>query len=278
MYDVKNLVTMKKIILLILCGVAWSLEGFCATKIESFSVSPETKVIFSKGNVQYHPKKNLWRFAPNQYDVIGEKNAKVSISYNGWIDLFGWGTGNQPCRTTDNNKDYSDFVDWGTNFPEEDASWRTLTQKEWRYLLLERENASKLVGIGKVAGVSGVFILPDNAHVFNSKINFVSLADQDVVKKWTRYSWNNEIVLNTYTAKQWETLETIGIVFLPFAGKRDVKTTEQIGDSGYYWTSDNDPTTLLRSYGLLISNTKINITQPISKQTGCAIRLVNNIK
>lgn len=269
---------MKKIILLILCGVAWSLEGFCATKIESFSVSPETKVIFSKGNVQYHPKKNLWRFAPDQYDVIGEKNAKVSISYNGWIDLFGWGTGNQPCLTTDNNKDYSNFVDWGTNFPEEDASWRTLTQKEWRYLLLERENASKLVGIGKVAGVSGVFILPDNAHVFNSKINFVSLADQDVVKKWTRYSWNNEIVLNTYTAKQWETLETIGIVFLPFAGKRDVKTTEQIGDSGYYWTSDNDPTTLLRSYGLLISNTKINITQPISKQTGCAIRLVNNIK
>ena len=154
MYDVKNLVTMKKIILLILCGVAWSLEGFCATKIESFSVSPETKVIFSKGNVQYHPKKNLWRFAPNQYDVIGEKNAKVSISYNGWIDLFGWGTGNQPCLTTDNNKDYSNFVDWGTNFPEEDASWRTLTQKEWRYLLLERENASKLVGIGKVAGVS----------------------------------------------------------------------------------------------------------------------------
>ena len=144
--------------------------------------------------------------------------------------------------------------------------------------MLERENASKLVGIGKVAGVSGVFILPDNAHVFNSKINFVSLADQDVVKKWTRYSWNNEIVLNTYTAKQWETLETIGIVFLPFAGKRDVKTTEQIGDSGYYWTSDNDPTTLLRSYGLLISNTKINIIQPISKQTGCAIRLVNNIK
>ena len=90
--------------------------------------------------------------------------------------------------------------------------------------------------------------------------------------------FDNEIVLNTYTAKQWETLETIGIVFLPFAGKRDVTTTEQIGDSGYYWTSDNDPTTLLRSYGLLISNTKINITQPISKQTGCAIRLVNNIK
>lgn len=278
MYDVKNLVTMKKIILLILCGVAWSLEGFCATKIESFSVSPETKVIFSKGNVQYHPKKNLWRFAPNQYDVIGEKNAKVSISYNGWIDLFGWGTGNQPCRTTDNNKDYSNFVDWGTNFPEEDASWRTLTQKEWRYLLLERENASKLLGIGKVAGVLGVFILPDDADVSDLGIDFISLADQGAVQKWTRYSLDKGQVLNNYTIKQWEVFEKIGVVFLPFTGKRDVKSIEQIGVSGYYWTSEMEPTSLFRSYGVLLSNTSLNIAYPIFKQIGCAVRLVNDIK
>lgn len=271
--------TMKKIILLVLCGFIWSLEGICAAKINSFSIAPETRVIFSKGNVQYHPKKNLWRFAPNQYDVIGKANEKVSPSYNGWIDLFAWGTGDKPSFVTNNYKDYCEFVDWGNNFTADDhTQWRTLTQKEWRYLLLEREHASKLLGIGKVAGVLGVFILPDDADVSDLGIDFISLADQGAVQKWTRYSWNNEIVLNTYTAKQWETLETIGIVFLPFAGKRDVKTTEQIGDSGYYWTSDNDPTTLLRSYGLLISNTKINITQPISKQTGCAIRLVNNIK
>lgn len=278
MYDVKNLVTMKKIILLILCGVAWSLEGFCATKIESFSVSPETKVIFSKGNVQYHPKKNLWRFAPNQYDVIGEKNAKVSISYNGWIDLFGWGTGNQPCLTIDNNKDYSNFVDWGTNFPEEDASWRTLTQKEWRYLLLERENASKLIGIGKVAGVSGIFILPDNANASDMEIAFISFADQDVVKNWTRYSWNSELVLNTYSAKQWETLESMGVVFLPFAGKRNVRTIEQVGVSGYYWSAEMEPKSCFKSYGMLLSNSNIGVAQPIFKQIGCTVRLVNTIK
>lgn len=278
MYDVKNLVTMKKIILLILCGVAWSLEGFCETKVESFSVSPETKVIFSKGNVQYHPKKNLWRFAPNQYDVIGKANEKISSAYNGWVDLFGFGTGNKPCLATENYKDYCDVVDWGTNFTADDAQWRTLTQKEWRYLLFEREHASQLLGIGKVAGVVGIFIFPDNANILSSKIEFIPLADQDVIRKWTRYSLGGGLILNDYTVKQWDMLETIGAVFLPFAGKRDVKTTEQIGDNGYYWTLDNDPTTLLRSYSLLISNTKINITQPISKQIGCAVRLVNNIK
>ena len=268
---------MKKIVLLILCGFVCSLEGFCATKIESFSVSPETKVIFSKGNVQYHPKKNRWRFAPNQYDVIGEKNAKVSPSYSGWIDLFGWGTGSQPCLTTNNYKDYSNFVDWGTNFPEEDASWRTLTQNEWEYLLYKRENASKLLGIGNVAGVLGVLILPDDANVSDMEIDFVSLEDQGIEKQWTRYPLENKLVLNNYTQKQWDVLETVGFVFLPFAGKRDVRTVEQIDNGGYYWSSKMESTNLFRSYGQQFSDSSLDVAL-IRKQIGCAVRLVNDTK
>ena len=64
---------MRKFILLTLCCFICGIKGFCGSHIEPalFSVSKDTKVIFSTGNVQYHPKKNIWRFAPNQYDVIG---------------------------------------------------------------------------------------------------------------------------------------------------------------------------------------------------------------
>ena len=268
---------MKKIVLLILCGFVCSLEGFCATKIESFSVSPETKVIFSKGNVQYHPKKNRWRFAPNQYDVIGEKNAKVSPSYSGWIDLFGWGTGSQPCLTTNNYKDYSNFVDWGVNFSHEGMNWRTLTHKEWAYLLCERENASQLLGIGTVAGVLGIIILPDDANLSNQEVDFISLANQDVVKKWTGYSLNNELAINAYTVKEWEILESMGVVFLPFAGKRDVRTVEQNDNGGYYWSSKMESTNLFRSYGQQFSDSSLGVAL-IYKQIGCAVRLVNDTK
>ena len=55
-----------------------------------FSVSEGKQVIFSPGNLQYHPKNDQWRFAENQYDRIGEANKNVSVTYDGWIDLFGW--------------------------------------------------------------------------------------------------------------------------------------------------------------------------------------------
>ena len=270
---------MKKIILLTLCCFICSIKGFSVSHIEPalFSVSKDTKVIFSTGNVQYHPKKNIWRFAPDQYDVIGKTNAKIAPSYNGWIDLFGWGTGNNPCHTTENYKDYSEFADWGIHFTTDEIQWRTLTQKEWQYLLLERENASKLVGMGSIAGTLGVFILPDNG-IISQDIEFVSFAEQDVAIAGSNYLSDGVIYINKYTEKEWKILEANGVVFLPLTGKRDVKTIEEIGNHGYYWSSNNDPRTLVRSYGLLISNMNIKIRQSVTKQVGCAVRLVYNIK
>ena len=58
-----------------------------------FSVSADKKVYFSQGNLQYSPADDKWRFADNQYDVIGETNSQISDTYDGWIDLFGWSGG-----------------------------------------------------------------------------------------------------------------------------------------------------------------------------------------
>lgn len=50
------------------------------------------KVSFSKGNLQYQASTNTWSFAENQYDIIGYGNENISSDYDGWIDMFGWGT------------------------------------------------------------------------------------------------------------------------------------------------------------------------------------------
>ena len=79
-----------------------------------FSVSATEQVTFSKGNLQYHPAKKQWRFAEHQTDYIGDANRNISSTYDGWIDLFGWGTGDIPKYST-SDSEYSRFVDWGTN-------------------------------------------------------------------------------------------------------------------------------------------------------------------
>ncbi|MBQ3676229.1 MAG: hypothetical protein II926_02525, partial [Bacteroidales bacterium] len=48
----------------------------------AFSVSADKKVYFSKGNLQYQASTGTWRFAENQYDIIGEDNANISSTYS----------------------------------------------------------------------------------------------------------------------------------------------------------------------------------------------------
>ena len=100
-----------------------------------FSVSADKQVTFSKGNLQYHPANDEWRFAENQTDYIGDANSKCSSTYNDWLDLFGWSTSanNFGVSISTNVGDYyGSFVDWGTNKIGNDApnTWRTLTDDE----------------------------------------------------------------------------------------------------------------------------------------------------
>ena len=57
-----------------------------------FSVGEGKQVYFSKGNLQYRATTGTWRFAEHQYDIVGKDNNKISETYDGWIDLFGWAT------------------------------------------------------------------------------------------------------------------------------------------------------------------------------------------
>ena len=80
-----------------------------------FSVSETQQVQFSQGNLQYQASTNTWRFAEYQWNYIGNDNSNISSSYSGWIDLFGWGTGDNPTNSSTNPNDYSSYNNWGNN-------------------------------------------------------------------------------------------------------------------------------------------------------------------
>jgi hypothetical protein len=192
-------------------------EGALAGK---FSVSASKRVCFSSGNLQYQPSSGSWRFAPNQWDCVGVDNQHISsYYYAGWLDLFGWGTGNNPTNFSTEYRDYSVFVDWGKNMG---SGWRTLSYEEWSYLFFSRGNANNLRGKATVNGVPGYVFLPD---------------------KWLGggfipNSLNAET--NSYTISQWQQLEQLGAVFLPAAGYRvGSQNIERVAMDGSYYSSSS---------------------------------------
>ena len=199
-----------------------------------FSVSESKQVYFSKGNLQYHPANDEWRFAESQLDYIGAANSNISSSYNGWLDLFGWSTSttNFGVSTSTSDSDYSgSFVDWGTNQIGADApnTWRTLTYDEWNYLRNGRPNASSLRGVAQVNGVNGLIFLPDNwtcPEGITIKSGFHS-----------SYGVDYYAAYQTFTAEQWSKLEAAGAVFLPAAGYRRGSNVGYVQVYGYYWSA-----------------------------------------
>lgn len=230
-----------------------------------FSVSANRQVRFSQGNLQYQASTGTWRFAEHQWDVVGigygqmdtytfcsiggtvknSDNRNICSTYNGWIDLFCWGTGNKPTNTRDNNSDYSVFTDWGVNAISNGGNaanqWRTLTAGEWGYLFYDRTNATNLFGWGSVNGVNGIIILPDK-WVTPQGASFTPGATLRLVDHGSFYTNDNDdkFSVNTYTAEQWSIMEQSGAVFLPAAGLRFGTNLIYVGLNGSYWSSTPD--------------------------------------
>ena len=211
-----------------------TLEAPDISGIGVFSVAEGKQVTFSKGNLQYHPANNKWRFAESQLDYIGDANSNCSSTYNGWLDLFGWSTvaTNFGVSTSEDYNDYSgSFVDWGANKIGNDAptTWRTLTYYEWNYLRYKRTNANDLCGVAQVNGVNGLIFLPDN-WTCPAGLTFKSGFQSS-------FGVDDYAAYQTFTAKQWSKLESAGAVFLPAAGLRCGSDLRFVQLGGYYWSA-----------------------------------------
>lgn len=229
-----------------------------------FSVRANNQVVFSNGNLQYNAYENKFRFAENQYDIIGQNNHYLSLNYNGWIDLFGWGTGNRPIYHTTEESDYNVFVDWGSNSIEGYPAnyWRTLHSDEWEYLLFNRVTVSG-VRFAKaiVNGVQGVVLLPDAWSSSYYSFSSANVADAD-------------FSVNIVSLTAWLDMESHGAVFLPAAGFRSGKSVYDVGVKGDYWTSSLSEYDISLSFSF--TRFRLNIKE-LHPDYGQSVRLVTNL-
>ena len=231
-----------------------------------FSVSSDKKVFFSQGNLQYQASTNTWRFAENQYDYVGYENANISPNYNGWIDLFGWGTGNNPSNSSTNNVDYDTFIDWGENSISNGGNnvntWLTLTQNEWEYVINSRNTTSGIrYAKATVNGINGVILLPDN---WSEGVYWLNNTNSD---------YNAPYNSNIISLSNWTTiLEAIGAVFLPAAGYRDGTFIGNEGPTGDYWSAtvyDSD-----WASNIFFGPSPLSVMGRSPRYRGCSVRLV----
>ena len=192
---------------------------FCKEKSRRYCIGEKKYVLFSQGNLQFNPSTNTIRFANEQYDTIGSANGFISTTYDGWLDLFGWGTGSNPGNASTDPADYSKFTDWGNRIGE---GYRSLTVDEWLYILYYREDADLKRCETKVLGVEGLLLCPDSTTC--------GLAMKSVISD----------------TAEWTAYDTNGFVFLPLAGYRN--GTEVLGygkgvhvTEGHYWTGSSSP-------------------------------------
>ena len=274
-----------------------------------FSVSRTKKVYFSQGNLQYQASTHTWRFAENQWDFVGDgvsgnveengvkcNNELISSTYDGWIDLFGWGTSGynhgavcyQPWSTTSNYIDYCAYgfttypdmfnlndqtgqADWGVNAISNGGNspeiWRTLTYDELVFLIYQRIHEFNLDYTfvrAQIDGINGIILFPDNWDC-------------------SYFSFNNTnpeggFDSNIINASQWDTLKQYGLVFLPAAGRRFGKTVSDVLSCGFIWSASyvNSAIDYTHAHSLYFTDRDYSSGFENPRYTGCSVRLVHD--
>lgn len=274
-----------------------------------FSVSRTQKVYFSQGNLQYQASTNTWRFAENQWDFVGDgvhgnveengvkcNNELISSTYDGWIDLFGWGTSGynhgavcyQPWSSTTNYVDYCAYgyttypdmfnlndqtgrADWGANAISNGGNspgiWRTLTHDELDFLIYVRIhefNLNYTFVKAQIDGINGIILFPDNWDC-----SYFSFNDTNP---------EGDFDSNIINASQWDILKQYGVVFLPAAGRRFGETVNDVMSYGYTWSASyvNSPVDYTHAHSMYFTNRYYSTGFENPRYTGCSVRLVQD--
>ena len=236
-----------------------------------FSVGNGKTVRFSQGNLQYQASTDTWRFAENQYDCIGNANSNVSLFYQGWVDLFGWGaSGYNDVKPwlTDYDMDAMSITgtkyDWGlnnaiSNGGDKAGLWRLLTIDQWEYIV-NRRNGSRFAK-ATVNNVRGLLLLPDGWSTATYALNAINDATGGYES-------------NYISATDWsDVLEANGAVFLPCAGIREGTTVNYVNGFGRYWSS----TYIEKARSLFIHQSDVR-PEGADYHWGLAVRLVTDVK
>lgn len=276
------------------------------------------QVYFSQGNLQYKASTNTWRFAEHQWDYVGGSNSGeqgnvyengvlcnntlISATYDGWIDLFGWGTSGynhgavcyQPWSIgvayppTDfeaygnysyNLYDQTGKADWGYNYILNGGLqvnlWRTLKAEEWDYIVNNRNTTS---GVRYAKAhikdnyntiiSNGLLLLPDDWDVSYFNLTDINTPDADYYD-------------NSIYQTEWETVfEPHGAIFLPASGIRFGTDVQNASWRAAYWSSSRveyEPVTY-RTWARCLSfiTEDVFALDGMERDEGLSVRLVHD--
>lgn len=255
-----------------------------------FDIGNNQLIAFSKGNLQYHPGKLIWRFAHHQYDYWPPGTFKDHDwdEPEDFIDGFAWGTSGwsggvksygpvmggeasdywiQGDYTLDMTGDYAN-ADWGvynniSNGGNQAGLWRTLEYEEMQYLAYHRPGAFKLTGTATVNDVQGVILLPNNWQMPAGLGTFIPVG-----------FFGGDYSDNVYDKSDWEQMEEAGAVFLPIHGVS--------GNWAHatYWTASAELHAMQpgqRAYSFIVDHFGISTgASPAKRNDGIWVRLVRD--
>lgn len=249
-----------------------------------FTVGDNTQVRFSMGNLQYIGSAGngdanntgaYWKFAENQYEILGN-NGQGSADVAVDRDLFGWGTSGindyspiatcyQPWSTSVNSGDYNPYgsnttslssnsgkADWGynpiSNGGNTSGQWRTMTggssSGEWYYLLFSRDVTYRFAKANLLLqGTSSSYVSQTYGHPAcgTAKPGLILFPDSfsfsTIVRVLNCNGRKDSMSVNIVPEAEWSLLEQAGCIFLPTTGSRDGTTAQWFSSSGYYWSS-----------------------------------------
>lgn len=253
-----------------------------------FSMNGTKRVIFATGNVQYIAKNvetPYWKFADHQYDLLPNTAEQTGDGTNINRDRFGWGTGANPYNVSTENEDYTDYVDWGTHFPNEEGyNWHAPKCFEWEYVMFTRP-ATKLNEVYnaryaraqiKTQGgdkINGLILFPD---VYNHPSD-VKLPKKESIN-YTTDNHGGNYDDNVYEVDEWNQMEAAGAVFLPAGGQRIVKDGAlgfyDVNVEGHYW-SQCDLGNPILACNIYFTNYRPYIYDKNDKYKGFSVRLVH---
>lgn len=245
-------------------------------------------VHLASSNLQYQATTQTWRFGEHPWSFVGDAsqgnvyetiggvatkctNTLISDSYEGWIDLFGWGTwgSGNPCNTSTNDDDYTWTGDFNGELTNDNhTDWRTLTAEEWT-ALRHYINSPQRIGAGTINTVTGNILLPtySNKEVFTYGDNKIFKAFNEVGGGVTN--------ANTPSDTEWEAIwAPNGAVFLPRVGIRINSTTVNNANSrGYCWSSSLGINEDSATYFNIGGNNGVSVANNLNKKYGNAVRL-----
>ena len=251
-----------------------------------YSVAEGHQVWIAVCNLMYRASTKTWGFTENGYDYFGNDNTDIAEDYDGWIDLFGWGTSGydhgavcyQPWSSNSNPDyyyaygdeqaqlyDHTGQADWGYRdflLEGEEGKWRTLKHDEWDYLLNLRSTPSGIrYAKAQVHGVNGLILLPDS---WSSSVYYLNNVNQP------QASFSSNMINNGWDFF----LESNGAVFLPAAGYREEDRVDYIGSRGFYYTSECSGA---RAFCLYFDYTDVGL-MTMSRNRGLSVRLVRDVE